>query len=218
MDDFTAHAWCNQLLADPTITHGAKGHQADKGATGSNTFFNRTLSNGDAIRAYLTLWRPGNGRTREVDGPLIVKDGASIHDIPLPDDYELKMKRQKAKEEVAFDIADPDAAEMVCLVSVGSDLDGGQHRLHGGITATLLDQTMGLLISYSYVGSGVTLELNVKYKKAIVTPGVLKVRAKLVREKGRWIEAWGSVEDGLGTVFAEGRGTFLLQKFGNVKL
>lgn len=36
-----------------------------------------------------------------------------------------------------------------------------------------------------------------------------------MREAGRWIELVGWVEDGMGTVFAEGRGAFVKNRPGN---
>ena len=51
-------------------------------------------------------------------------------------------------------------------------------------------------------------ELNVNHMQAVTTPCILVCRAKLQNEKGRWIE------DGQGTVFAEGRGAFVLGKAG----
>ncbi|KAK7187105.1 uncharacterized protein CC84DRAFT_1161694 [Paraphaeosphaeria sporulosa] len=218
IDDFTAHEWCNELLSDPTITHISKRHIPDNRKGVSNTFFARTLFTDDAIRAFLSLYRPGKGHTREVDNTIIFTGSAPIHDTPHAGRYEVEAKRQQAKEDIAFDLADPSAAEAIILVSIGSDIDGGVRRLHGGVTASLLDQVMGTLLSYYYENTSATSELNVKYKKAIATPCILKVRAKLVREKGRWVETWGSVEDGRGTVFAEGSGAFVLEKVGVAKM
>jgi acyl-coenzyme A thioesterase PaaI-like protein len=59
-----------------------------------------------------------------------------------------------------------------------------------------------------------TVDLSIKYKQAVSTPCVLLVRAKIVKEKGRWIETRGWVEDGHGKVFAEGLGSFVMGKVG----
>jgi uncharacterized protein (TIGR00369 family) len=80
--------------------------------------------------------------------------------------------------------------------------------LHGGVTATLLDQVIGILVLHSYKSGCATAELTVKYKRPVVTPAVLLCRASIVREARRWIEFVRWVEDGVGTVFAEGRGAF----------
>jgi acyl-coenzyme A thioesterase PaaI-like protein len=183
IDDFTAHEWCNQLLSDPTITHISKRHIPDTRKGVSNTFFTRTLFTDDAIRAFLTLYRPGKGHAREVDETIIFTGSAPIHDTPQAGKYEVEVKRQQAKEDIAYDPADPGAAEAIILVSIGSDTDGGVRRLHGGVTASLLDQAMGTLLSYYYENTSATSELNVKYKKAIATPCVLKSQSKVAKRE-----------------------------------
>ncbi|KAJ4364175.1 hypothetical protein N0V83_009631 [Neocucurbitaria cava] len=212
IEDFTAHEWCNKLLSDPTITHISKRHIPDTRNPVSNTFFTRTLFTDDAIRAFLSLYRPGRGQYRDVNEDEIFTGEGPIHEALVPSNHEAEVQRQNAKEEKTYDTSAPDAPEAIILVSLGNDVDGGVRRLHGGVTATLLDQVMGTLLSYSYENMSSTAELNVKYKKAVTTPCILLCRAKVRKEKGRWIETVGSVEDGQGTVFAEGWGAFVLSK------
>lgn len=221
IEDFTAHEWCNALLSDPTITHISKRrHISDHVVEVSNTFFTRTLFTDTAIRAFLVLYRPGKGQTRhEVDWNTLLAESAPMHDVSDAGKYEVEWKRQQAKEDITYDPADPDAAELIFLVSIGRDIDGGVGRLHGGVTASLLDHAMGMTLSYTYFdNTSATSELNVKYKKAVTTPCILKISAKIKREKGRWIETVGTVEDGHGTVFAEGSGVFILSKVGAPKM
>jgi acyl-coenzyme A thioesterase PaaI-like protein len=211
LEDFTAHEWCNALLSDPSITHISKRQVPDEHKGVSNTFFIHTLFTDTAIRAFLSLYRPGKGRKRE-HGQDVFTGNAPLHTIPHASNGAAEARRQNAKEEKLYNVNDPDAPEVFMLVSIGSDVDGGMGRLHGGVTATLLDQAMGTLLSYIYEHSSATSDLSVKYKLAVSTPCVLLVRAKLVREKGRWIETRGWVEDGRGTVFAEGSGAFVINK------
>lgn len=105
-----------------------------------------------------------------------------------------------------------DGPEALILVSLGKGVDGGIDRLHGGVMATMLDQVMGILVSYSHKSHCATAELTVRYKKPITTPTVLLCKARIVGEAGRWIELVGWVEDGQGTVYAEGRGAFVKNK------
>jgi acyl-coenzyme A thioesterase PaaI-like protein len=221
LEDFTQHEWCNTLLSDPTITSIAKRHIPDQREGVSNTFFTRTLFTDNAMRAFLSLYRPGKGEVRKSEedeiftGSLEVNSGkpSAIHETLLrPSNVQREAERQARKEEVIWDINDPDAPEALILASLGNDVDGGIRRLHGGVTATLLDQVMGTLLSYHFEYTSATSELNVKYLKAINTPCVVLCRAKMTREKGRWIETWGVIEDGKGTVFAEGKGAFVLGK------
>ena len=211
LDDFTAHEWCNELLSDPAVTHIAKRHIPEQREGVSNTFFTRTLFTDNALRAFLSLYKPGKGRRRE-PGEEVFTGNALLHEIASSNNPDAEVTRQNAKDEKIYDIDDSDAPEAIILVSLGNEVDGGIRRLHGGVTATLLDQVMGTLISNVYKHTCATADLNIKYKQAVSTPCVLLVRAKLVREKGRWIETKGWMEDGHGKVFAEGFGAFVMSK------
>ncbi|KAH3920503.1 hypothetical protein HBI56_070970 [Parastagonospora nodorum] len=213
LQDFTAHEWCNALLSDPSVTHISKRQIPEVRQGVSNTFFTRTLFTDDAMRAFLSLYKPGKGHRRAPGADVFTgSPHAPIHQPPVPSNAEAEALRQSAKTERTFQVDDPDAPEAIVLVSLGTDVDGGTNRLHGGVTATLLDQVMGTLISYVYQYTCATSDLHVKYKQAVTTPCVLLCRAKLVKEKGRWIETRAWVEDGKGTVFAEGVGAFVMAK------
>jgi acyl-coenzyme A thioesterase PaaI-like protein len=60
--------------------------------------------------------------------------------------------------------------------------------LHSRVTATLLDQVIGILVLLSYKSRCATAELTVKYKRPVITPAVLLYQASIVREARRWIE------------------------------
>ncbi|EMD93151.1 hypothetical protein COCC4DRAFT_151147 [Bipolaris maydis ATCC 48331] len=100
------------------------------------------------------------------------------------------------------------------FVSVGSDVNGGADRHHGGIIATLLGYCLGHLVCHAYEAlEPPAAELTVKFKKPITTPSVFMVRAKVNKEmEGGW------VEDGHGTVFAEGSATYVFTKIEEAKL
>ena len=153
-----------------------------------------------------------------VDEDIIFTGEAPIHEQLAPSSHDTEVQRQARKEDIAYNTSAPDAPESIILVSIGSDVDGGIRRLHGGVTATLLDQVMGTLLSHYYENTSATSELNVKYMKAITTPCVLLVKGKVKREKGRWIETVGTIEDGHGTVFAEGVGAFVMGKVAAAKI
>jgi acyl-coenzyme A thioesterase PaaI-like protein len=213
LEDFTTHEWCNALLSDPSVTLISKRRIPDMRKGVSNTFFTRTLFTDEAMRAFLSLYKPGKGHRRAPGaGVFTGSPHAPIHQPPVPSNAEVEALRQSAKMEKTFDVDDPDTPEAILLVSLGTEVDGGTNRLHGGVTATLLDQVMGTLISYVYQYTCATSDLQVKYRKAVDTPCVLLCRAKLVKEKGRWIETRAWLEDGKGTVFAEGFGAFVMAK------
>ncbi|KAJ3489792.1 hypothetical protein NLG97_g5929 [Lecanicillium saksenae] len=100
----------------------------------------------------------------------------------------------------------PMGGEVLCLFALGSGVNGHVDVAHGGVTASIFDVTMGTLCSlHSTEGdSNYTLELNIRYKKALVTPGVYVCRTWMQqRTTGRkaWLQA--VIEDGNGAVFAE---------------
>ena len=209
LQDFTSLDWCQDLLSDPSITRIQKRQVPDQRDDVSNTLFTKTLFTNEALRAFLSMYRPGKV-DREHDEKAVftgnASSGAGHSQAAKSEPYIL------SKEEYVWTATDPETLEMYLLISLGRDVDGGIRRLHGGVTATLLDQVMGTLISYVCDNTCATANLNVKYKAAVTTPCVLLCRAKVVRRKGRWIESVGWVEDGQGKVFAEGKGAFVLNK------
>jgi acyl-coenzyme A thioesterase PaaI-like protein len=211
LEDFTAHGWCNALLFDPSITRINQRNLAGNGDEW-NSLFTRSLFTDGAVRAFLNLYKPGKGQRRVVDGKSIVTGKPPILEELVPSDYDKEVRRQAAKEDVQYNLEVPEAPENTVLVSLGRDLDGGVGRLHGGVTASLLDQSMGALLVNYYENRNVTTELRIKYKKAVETPCILKARVRVSREVGRWIEVVGWLEDGEGTVYAEGWASFVLAK------
>ncbi|KAF2748273.1 hypothetical protein M011DRAFT_400776 [Sporormia fimetaria CBS 119925] len=205
LEDFTAHAWCNALLSDPTITNIQPRTIPPPQPGGvSNTFFTKTLFTDDAIRAFLSMYRPGPGRGRLQN--TTCTDAAIARDALRGPTSNGPPSRPSPSP---THIPNPDGPEALILISLGKAVDGGIDRLHGGVTASMLDQVMGILVSYSLKSGCATAELSIKYHKPITTPAVLLCRARIVREAGRWVETVAWVEDGRGTVFAEGRGAFV---------
>lgn len=217
LEDFTQHEWCNRILSDPSATKIMKRAMAPPyNSDVTNSFFAKTLFTDDAVRAFLSMYRPGSGRARRT------ADAQVAGDALLGDKEDNEQRSGTSPDGEGEEVVAPkgndadDEPESLILVSLGTGVDGGKRRLHGGVIATLLDQVMGILISYLHENTSATAELNVKYKKAITTPCVVLCRARITREAGRWIETVGWIEDGgSGEVFAEGRGAFVKSKVNN---
>lgn len=83
------------------------------------------------------------------------------------------------------------------------------HILHGGISATILDETIGraIMAHYGQESFGVTIELNLKYKKPVPLDVELKVIGRIVSDKGRIFEGTGELilPSGEVAVTASGR-------------
>ena len=99
--------------------------------------------------------------------------------------------------------------EVVAIFTPRKDLQSYPGVLHGGISATILDETIGRAIMnrYGQNSFGVTLELNVKYKKPVPTDAELKVIGRITNERGRLFYGTGELylPDGTVAVVAEGK-------------
>ena len=62
-----------------------------------------------------------------------------------------------------------DGDDIVSIWTPGGNYQGWFNTLHGGIQATLLDELGGWIIARKFQTSGMTTNLNVKYKKPVPT-------------------------------------------------
>lgn len=85
----------------------------------------------------------------------------------------------------------------------------GYHGLvHGGVIAALLDETLG----WSFFARGVwavTTRLNLTYRLPVPVGEPLRVTARLVRDRGRALEAAGWIADAAGRRLVEAEGAFM---------
>jgi uncharacterized protein (TIGR00369 family) len=80
--------------------------------------------------------------------------------------------------------------------------------LHGGIAAAILDETMGrTILSIDENLWGVTIELNIKYRKPLPTGEKLYVKAVLSEHKNRFFRGAGAIifPDGTPAVTSTGK-------------
>ena len=84
-------------------------------------------------------------------------------------------------------------------------------RLHGGIAAAILDETIGraIMIKYDEDFWGVTMEFTSRYKKPVPLDGELRVISRITKDAGRIFEGTGEILLSDGTVAVEGRGKYL---------
>ncbi|TME57073.1 MAG: PaaI family thioesterase [Chloroflexi bacterium] len=80
--------------------------------------------------------------------------------------------------------------------------------LHGGILATMLDETMGRTgaLRREWLVTG---KLDIRYRRPAPIDQPLRVWGEIARERDGAIDAIGAVELTDGTVLAEARGVFL---------
>ena len=82
-----------------------------------------------------------------------------------------------------------DGDDIVSLWTPGVNYQGWLNTLHGGIQATLLDEIGGWIIARKFQTSGMTTNLNVKYKKPVPTgDGItIEVRARVKEVKRMFV-------------------------------
>lgn len=84
-------------------------------------------------------------------------------------------------------------------------------RLHGGISATILDETIGRAILIRSRGEvwGVTAEFTMRFKKPVPTDRPVRVVGRIVKEGSRLFEGTGEILLEDGSVAVEGQGKYI---------
>lgn len=111
----------------------------------------------------------------------------------------------------------PTSGELVSVVFIGGATTGWPGVVHGGLLATILDESCGRAAFKEWAGkTGVTAKLELNYKKATLANGFYVIRAKPrqeeqlpAEERGKrhykvWVDA--TVEDantGVVTIYSE---------------
>jgi len=79
---------------------------------------------------------------------------------------------------------------------------------HGGIAAAALDEAMGWAI-YAAGAWAMTARMEVRYRRPVPLGDEVMVKAEVVRDRGRRLEAEARLETPCGEVLAEANGLFL---------
>ena len=99
------------------------------------------------------------------------------------------------------------------LIAIFKPLEEHQsypNRLHGGVTGAILDETIGRAIMIKNEKLwGVTVELNVKYKKPIPLNEELRVVGRITKDSSRLFEGTGELLLKNGEVAAEAYGKYM---------
>lgn len=199
---FRNHTWANTLLSSPDYTPIITDSRLPKPATGEDAFFSQTMATPSTIPHVLTL------RRRQLTFPL-----------SHPPSSWLPITKQDAAPQKSGVPALPGAtpADIIVLYDLGgAGIAGHPSTVHGGLVATLIDEAMSFAmaahaassLSSSTVpandktlrGRLFTSQLDVRYKKPVVTPQLLVVRARVIARVGRkyWVRAQAIQEDEAG--------------------
>lgn len=97
---------------------------------------------------------------------------------------------------------------VVSLPAIAADYEGPPGYVHGGVIATLLDETMSKAVR---AGGHIamTRHLEVDYQRPVPSGAPIRLEGRLVRSEGRKLWVVARVLDAKGSVLAEGKGLFI---------
>ena len=83
-------------------------------------------------------------------------------------------------------------------------------RTHGGIISALLDEVIGRAVCIAEPECwGVTVELNVKFKRPVPLNERLLIVGRITRNRSRMFEGSGEIYDAAGLLLAEATGSYM---------
>ncbi len=100
--------------------------------------------------------------------------------------------------------------QLVALFTPCEEHQGYPGRMHGGLAATILDETIGRAMNINQNEIwGVTVEFNVRYKKPVPLGQELRVVGRITSENRRLFEGSGEILLPNGEVAVEGHGKYI---------
>lgn len=100
--------------------------------------------------------------------------------------------------------------QLVALFRPCEEHQGYPGRLHGGLAATILDETIGRAMNINNAEIwGVTVDFRVRYKKPVPLDTELRVVGRITHENRRLFEGTGEILLPDGTVAVEGHGKYI---------
>ena len=100
--------------------------------------------------------------------------------------------------------------QLVALFTPCKEHQGYPDRMHGGLAATILDETIGRALMISTEEAwGVTVEFTVRYKKPVPLGEELRVVGRITRDTRRLFEGTGEILLPNGEIAVEGTGKYI---------
>ncbi len=108
--------------------------------------------------------------------------------------------------------------ELMAIFQPSSEHQGYPGRLHGGIAATILDETIGraIMVAYSDNIWGVTVDFSMRLRKPVPIDREVRVIGRIVSDGKRSFEGTGEIVLEDGTVAIEGKGKYLKMDIGKI--
>lgn len=100
--------------------------------------------------------------------------------------------------------------ELVAVFQPTEEHQSYPGRLHGGLAATILDETIGrVILNQGEEIWGVTIDFSVRYRRPIPLDEEVRVIARLTKVDRRTFEGEGEILTADGKVAVEGKGKYL---------
>jgi len=101
--------------------------------------------------------------------------------------------------------------ELIAVFTPKMNHQSYPNRLHGGVSTAMLDETIGraICIHYGDMVWGVTLELEVKFRKPVPYEVELKVIGRITEDRGRIFEGTGEILLPGGEVAVTAKGRYM---------
>ncbi len=101
--------------------------------------------------------------------------------------------------------------QLMAVFKAAEEHQGYPGRLHGGIAATILDETIGraIMLTHSTNIWGVTVDFSMKLRKPVPITGEIRVVARIEKEGNRSFIGTGEILLANGGTAIEGKGKYL---------
>ena len=97
---------------------------------------------------------------------------------------------------------------VVCLAAIPDTFEGPHGYLHGGIIATLMDETMSKAVRASGL-TAMTRQMEIDYLRPVPSGAPIRMEGCVQRSEGRKHWTTARILDEKGTVLATGKGLFI---------
>jgi len=111
-----------------------------------------------------------------------------------------------------------DNEEVLAVFTPAKEHQGYPGRLHGGIAATILDETIGraVMVRQSHDIWGVTLDFSVKFKRPVPLDDEIRVRGRITKDSKRIFEGSGEIILADGTIAIQATGKYMKMDINNI--
>jgi acyl-coenzyme A thioesterase PaaI-like protein len=108
--------------------------------------------------------------------------------------------------------------ELLAIFTPNQHHQGYPGRLHGGIAAAILDETIGraVMIKYSHNIWGVTVDFSMRFKQPIPLDGQVRVLARITKDTRKVFEGSGEILLADGTKAITATGKYLKMDINNI--